>query len=199
MRLARPLQACAQIDFSPLNDGKSSLVVSYADVVEPVQKLSVSIYSSKTVRQRMPPSFRQFFGDEDRESREEGLAPGVIVSPNGYILTNNHVVEGADELKVALADEREFKGKIIGTDPKTDVAVIKDRGEDLPTITIADSDRLRVGDVVFAVGNPLDIGETVTTGIVSAKGRRVHLLERHQWYEDFTRPTAHQSRNPEVR
>jgi hypothetical protein len=123
----------------------------------------------------VPPSFRQFFGDEDRESQEEGLGSGVIVSPNGYILTNNHVVEGADELKVALNDDREFKGKIIGTDPKTDVAVIKIEADNLPTITLADSDRLRVGDVVFAVGNPLAVGQTVTMGIVSAKGRRVGI------------------------
>ena len=179
-----------KIDLSPLNDGKSAAVVSYADVVEPVQKAVVSIYSSKTVRRHLPPYFRQFFGDEDRESREEGLGSGVIVSPNGYILTNNHVVEGADELKVALADEREFQGKIIGTDPKTDVAVIKIDADNLPTITLADSDRLRVGDVVFAVGNPLDIGETVTTGIVSAKGRRVHLLDDINGYEDFIQTDA---------
>lgn len=185
-----PPKPVLKIDLSPLNDGKSGQVVSYADVVEPVQKAVVSIYSSKMVRRHLPPSFRQFFGDEDRESREEGLGSGVIVSPNGYILTNNHVVEGADELKVALADEREFKGKIIGTDPKTDVAVIKIEAEGLPTITIADSDRLRVGDVVFAVGNPLDIGETVTTGIVSAKGRRVHLLDDINGYEDFIQTDA---------
>ena len=134
--------------------------------------------------------FPQFFGDQDRESREEGLGSGVIVSPNGYILTNNHVVEGADELKVALADDREFKGKIIGTDPKTDVAVIKIEADNLPAITLADSDRLRVGDVVFAVGNPLDVGQTVTTGIVSAKGRRVHLLDDVNGYEDFIQTDA---------
>ena len=179
-----------KIDLSPLNDGKSAAVVSYADVVEPVQKTVVSIYSSKTVRRHIPPYFRQFFGDEDRESREDGLGSGVIVSPNGYILTNNHVVEGADELRVALADEREFKGRIIGTDPKTDVAVVKIDADNLPTITLADSDRLRVGDVVFAVGNPLDIGQTVTTGIVSAKGRRVHLLDDINGYEDFIQTDA---------
>jgi len=187
---APPPKPVLKIDLSPLNDGKSPPVVSYADVVEPVQKAVVSIYSSKTVRRRLPPYFRQFFGDEDRESREEGLGSGVIVSPNGYILTNNHVVEGADELKVALADDREFKGKIIGTDPKTDVAVIKIEADNLPTVTLADSDRLRVGDVVFAVGNPLDIGETVTTGIVSAKGRRVHLLDDINGYEDFIQTDA---------
>ena len=142
------------------------------------------------MRRHISPFFRQFFGDEDRESREEGLGSGVIVSPNGYILTNNHVVEGADELRVALADEREFKGKIIGTDPKTDVAVVKIDADNLPAITLADSDRIRVGDVVFAVGNPLDIGQTVTTGIVSAKGRRVHLLDDINGYEDFIQTDA---------
>lgn len=175
---------------SLVNDGKSGVVVSYADVIEPVQKTVVSIYSKKTVRHRLPPYFRQFFGDQDRESQEEGLGSGVIVSPNGYILTNNHVVEGADGLRVALTDDREFKGKIIGTDPKTDIAVIKIEADDLPAITLADSDRLRVGDVVFAVGNPLAVGQTVTSGIVSAKGRRVHLLDDVQGYEDFIQTDA---------
>jgi serine protease Do/serine protease DegQ len=165
-------------------------VASYADVIEPVQKTVVSIYSKKTVRHRLPPYFRQFFGDQDRESQEEGLGSGVIVSPNGYILTNNHVVEGADGIRVALSDDREFKGRIIGADPKTDVAVIKIEADNLPTITLADSDRLRVGDVVFAVGNPLAVGQTVTTGIVSAKGRRVHLLDDVQGYEDFIQTDA---------
>ena len=187
---AAPPKPVLKIDLSPLNDGKAAPVVSYADVVEPVRKAVVSIYSSKTVRRRLPPSIRQFFGDDEHESREEGLGSGVIVSPNGYILTNNHVVEGADELKVALADDREFKGKIIGTDPKTDVAVIRIEADNLPTITLADSDRLRVGDIVFAVGNPLDIGQTVTTGIVSAKGRRVHLLDDINGYEDFIQTDA---------
>ena len=120
------------------------------------------------------PFFRQFFGnipDQERESRQEGLGSGVIVSSDGYILTNNHVVEGADELKVTLADDRDFMAKVVGTDPKTDVAVLKIEAEGLPTVTLADSDKLRVGDVVFAVGNPLGVGQTVTMGIISAKGR----------------------------
>jgi serine protease Do/serine protease DegQ len=177
-------------DPSPVSDGKPGVMVSYADVIEPVQKTVVSIYSKKTVRHRLPPYFRQFFGDQDRESQEEGLGSGVIVSPNGYILTNNHVVEGADGLRVALSDDREFKGKIVGTDPKTDIAVIKIEADNLPAITLADSDRLRVGDVVFAVGNPLAVGQTVTTGIVSAKSRRVHLLDDVQGYEDFIQTDA---------
>jgi serine protease Do/serine protease DegQ len=115
----------------------------------------------------------------------------VIVTSDGYILTNNHVVEGADELKITLADDRDFIGKVIGTDPKTDIAVLKIEAKDLPTITLADSDKLRVGDVVFAVGNPLGVGQTVTMGIISAKGRsKLGLLENVAGYEDFIQTDA---------
>jgi serine protease DegQ len=123
------------------------------------------------------PLFRQLFPglqDQERESRQEGMGSGVIVTADGYILTNNHVVEGADELKVSLSDDREFVAKVIGTDPKTDVAVIKIESTKLPTVTLADSEKLRVGDIVFAVGNPLGVGQTVTMGIISALGRN-HL------------------------
>jgi serine protease Do/serine protease DegQ len=127
----------------------------------------------------------------ERESRQEGLGSGVIVSPDGYILTNNHVIEGADELKVTLADDRDFPARIVGTDPKTDVAVLKIEAEGLPVLTLADSDRVRVGDIAFAVGNPLGVGQTVTMGIVSAKGRsRLGLLERVSGYEDFIQTDA---------
>ncbi len=185
-----------RIDPTPLNDSKASVVMSYADVVEPVQKAVVSVYSTKIVAQRVAPNpmLRQFFGDipdQTRERKEEGLGSGVIVSANGYIITNNHVVEGADELSVLLPDEREYKAKLIGADPKTDVAVIKIEAENLPTVTLADSDKLRVGDVVFAVGNPLGVGQTVTMGIVSAKGRnKLGLLENVQGYEDFIQTDA---------
>ena len=153
---APPPPLILQVDDSPLNDGKSARVTSYADVVEPVQKAVVSIYSSKLVRQRVEvnPLLRQLFGNQlpelDRETKEEGLGSGVIVSADGYILTNNHVVEGADELKVMLSDNREFTAKVIGADQKTDVAVVKIAATNLPTVVLADSDRLRVGDVVFA-------------------------------------------------
>jgi len=183
-----------QIDHSPVNDSKSVLVASYADVVEPVQKAVVSVYSKKIVRERVSinPLMRQFFGDvpdQERERKEEGLGSGVIISPDGYILTNNHVVEGADELKVGLPDDREYIAKVIGSDPKTDVAVIKIEADHLPTLTLADSDKLRVGDVVFAVGNPLGVGQTVTSGIVSAKGRsQLGLLEGG--YESFIQTDA---------
>jgi serine protease Do/serine protease DegQ len=183
------------IDASPLVQTANARLVSYADVVEPVQKTVVSVYSTKIVRQRlqMNPFFRELFGDQappERESREEGLGSGVIVTADGYIITNNHVVEGADELNVSLSDEREFKAKVIGADPKTDIAIIKIEAEGLPTATLADSDRIRVGDVVFAVGNPLGIGQTVTMGIVSAKGRSVGILDDVQGYEDFIQTDA---------
>lgn len=183
------------IDNSPVSqNAKSGVVNSYADVVEPVQKAVVSVYSTKIVRQRVPtdPFLRQFFGlgDQERQSKEEGLGSGVIVSPDGYILTNNHVVEGADELNVLLPDEREVKAKVIGADPKTDIAVIKIEAENLPVLTLADSDKLRVGDVVFAVGNPLGVGQTVTMGIVSAKGRNIGILDEVGGYEDFIQTDA---------
>lgn len=186
-----PPKPVLKIDPSPVADGKSGLVTSYASVVEPVQQAVVSVYSAKIVRQHLPPYFRQFFGDQERETREEGLGSGVIVSPDGYILTNNHVVEGADELNVALPDDREFKAKVIGTDPKTDIAIIKIDAQNLPTVTLADSDKLRVGDIVFAIGNPLNVGQTVTMGIVSALGRKnLHLLDDVGGYENFIQTDA---------
>ena len=186
-----PPKPVLKIDPSPVADGKSGLVASYASVVEPVQQAVVSVYSAKIVRQHLPPYFRQFFGDQERETREEGLGSGVIVSPDGYILTNNHVVEGADELNVALPDDREFKAKVIGTDPKTDIAIIKIDAQNLPTVTLADSDKLRVGDIVFAIGNPLNVGQTVTMGIVSALGRKnLHLLDDVGGYENFIQTDA---------
>jgi serine protease Do/serine protease DegQ len=185
-----------RVDASPVTEGQSTRLVSYADVVEPVQQAVVSVFSSKTVaRAAVPnPMLRQFFPDLQgpvRERREEGLGSGVIVTPDGYIITNNHVVEGADELSVLLPDDREYKAKLVGADPKTDVAVIKIDAVNLPTVTLADSDKIRVGDVVFAVGNPLGVGQTVTMGIVSAKGRnKLGLLENVQGYEDFIQTDA---------
>ncbi len=185
-----------RVDSTPVADGgKSGLVMSYADVLEPAQKAVVSVYSTKIIKERVAvhPFFRQYFGipDQERESRQEGLGSGVIVTPDGYILTNNHVVEGADELKITLADDRDFIAKVIGNDPKTDIAILKIEGQNLPTVTLADSDKLRVGDVVFAVGNPLGVGQTVTMGIVSAKGRsKLGLLENVSGYEDFIQTDA---------
>ena len=181
-----------RVDNTPVGDGRSPVVTSYADVLEPVQKAVVSIHLTKTIH-IVNPLLRQFFGNvpgAEREGKETGLGSGVIVTADGYILTNNHVVEGADELTVSLPDNRTFTAKLIGSDVKTDIAVIKIDAGDLPTLTLADSDKLRVGDIVFAVGNPLEVGETVTMGIVSAKGRDLGLLDGVGGYENFIQTDA---------
>ena len=192
-----PAKPVLHFDRSPVSEGKNGLVTSYADVIDPVRKAVVSINSTKTIRQRVPvnPLLRQFFGDQlpeqDRETKEEGLGSGVIVSSDGYILTNNHVVEGADQLKVTLSDDRTFTATLVGADQKTDIAVVKIDATNLACITLADSDHLRVGDIVFAIGNPLDVGETVTMGIVSAKGRnKLGLLDDVGGYENFIQTDA---------
>jgi Do/DeqQ family serine protease len=177
-----------KIDASPVGDSKA-VVTSYADALEAIRPAVVSVYSSKIVRQQVPEFLRQF-GAQGREQRQKGLGSGVIVSSDGFIITNNHVIEEADEVKVLLNDERELVAKVIGTDPKTDVAVLKIEATNLPAATLADSTKLRVGDVVFAIGNPLDIGQTVTMGIVSATGRRVGILSEVGGYEDFIQTDA---------
>ena len=134
----------------------------------------VSINTSKAA-QRNPrsndPWFKFFFGDQGGDQPQVGLGSGVIVSADGYILTNNHVVEGADEIEVTLNDSRHAHGKVIGTDPDTDLAVLKIELDKLPVITLGNSDGLEVGDQVLAIGNPFGVGQTVTSGIVSALGR----------------------------
>lgn len=183
-----------KVDGTPLPRPAGAMVASYADMVESVQPAVVSVYSTKIVSNRanVDPWARLFGGGANpREQKEEGLGSGVIVSPDGYIITNNHVIEGADELSVLLPDDREFPATLIGADPKTDVAVIKIEAGNLPTVTLADSDKIRVGDVVFAFGNPLGVGQTVTMGIVSAKGRNsLGLLEKVAGYEDFIQTDA---------
>jgi len=162
------------------------LGTSFAPVVKKVAPAVVNIYSTHTVHMRVwnpfynDPFFRQFFGNRfgpngNREitRREQSLGSGVVVSPDGYILTANHVVDGADEIKVAIGDSesKRFTARVVGTDPPTDVAVLKIDAKNLPAITLGDSDQLEVGDVVLAVGNPFGVGQTVTKGIVSALGR----------------------------
>ncbi len=178
-----------KVDASPVSETKSPIVTSYADALEAIRPAVISVYSSKTVREQVPEFYRQL-GVQGREQKQRGLGSGVIVSSDGYIITNNHVVEEADELKVLLGDDREFTAKLIGTDPKTDVAVIKIEAENLPAVTLADSAKLRVGDIVFAIGNPLGVGQTVTMGIVSATGRKVGILDEVQGYEDFIQTDA---------
>ncbi|MEZ0609277.1 Do family serine endopeptidase [Fibrella sp. WM1] len=146
---------------------------------------------TRTVRQQqMPDIFRDFFGDEGfpgqgqqgRPRREQGQASGsgVIISKDGYIVTNNHVVQDADEVEVVMTDKRSFKAKVVGTDPLTDLAVVKVEANNLPFITLGDSDGLKLGEWVLAVGYPLDLESTVTAGIVSAKGRGIGILSRNQ-------------------
>lgn len=177
-----------KVDASPVGETRG-VVASYADALETIRPAVVSVTSSKMVRQQVPEYLRRF-GAQGREQPVKGLGSGVIVSSDGFIITNNHVVEDADELKVQLSDEREYTAKIIGTDPKTDVAVIKIDATNLPAATLADSAKLRVGDVVFAIGNPLGVGQTVTMGIVSATGRRVGILDEVGGYEDFIQTDA---------
>ncbi|HET7535460.1 MAG TPA: Do family serine endopeptidase [Candidatus Didemnitutus sp.] len=174
----------------------------YADVVKRVSPSVVKITmeaKAKRVRadsDQLPfndPMLRQFFGNRAPEMRTEpmaGVGSGVIISADGYIVTNNHVVENADTLTVALSDGREFSAKVVGRDPLTDIAVVKVDAKDLPAITIADSTQIEVGDRVLAIGNPFGIGETVTSGIVSALGRRVGILADVQGYENFIQTDA---------
>jgi len=173
------------VDATPVSQGGA--VLSYADALQPAQEAVVSVYSTKNVRSVVP---LPRVGVPDRDSEQRGLGSGVVVSPDGYILTNNHVVEGADRIDVLLGDGRKLAATVIGTDPLTDIAVIKIEAADLPVITLADSDNLRVGDVVFAIGNPLEVGQTVTMGIVSAKGRHVGILDEVKGYEDFIQTDA---------
>lgn len=148
---------------------------SFAAAAKAASAAVVSINTSKAAA-RNPnmddPWFRFFFGDQGGQSEPQvGLGSGVIVSPNGYILTNNHVVEGADDIEVILNDTRKAKAKIIGTDPETDLAILKIELDKLPIIVLGSSDTLQVGDPVLAIGNPFGVGQTVTSGIVSALGR----------------------------
>ena len=190
-------------------DGK--MVTSFAEVVEKVSPSVVKVYTTMKARevsqeQMNPffndPAFRRFFGErfgdqfggrgmvpEMPAPRREGMGSGVIVTKDGYILTNNHVVENADEVKVQVGEDgEEFTAKVVGTDPKTDIAVLKIENGDksFPAVTVADSELIKVGDVVLAVGNPFGIGQTVTMGIVSATGRATLGME----YEDFIQTDA---------
>jgi serine protease DegQ len=158
--------------------GASVKTASYSDAVRKAVPAVVSIFTSKEVkRPRNPflndPLFRHFFGErfEDEAQRAFGLGSGVIISARGYILTNQHVVEAADEIEVALADGKKFAARVVGNDPETDLAVLKIDAQNLPAITLGQAENLRVGDVVLAIGNPLGVGQTVTMGIVSALHR----------------------------
>jgi Do/DeqQ family serine protease len=180
--------------------------VTMAPAAKAAMPAVVKISASKIVKTPQGSSgrqfdpFRQFFGGDDspfegngggfqapRSHKEGGLGSGVVVSPDGYILTNNHVVDGATDVVVTLPDRREFKAKVIGTDAKTDIAVIKIDASNLPVITVGNSSKMQIGDAVLAIGNPYGVGQTVTMGIVSATGRNGLGIED---YEDFIQTDA---------
>jgi serine protease DegS len=152
--------------------------ISYAEAVEKAAPAVVNVQTNKLVTERQSmfndPFFREFFGDSfgvPKKRLETSLGSGVIFSPQGYVLTNNHVIAGADEILVSLRDGRTLKAEIVGTDPDTDLAILHIQLENPPFMVLGQSANLRVGDVVLAIGNPFGVGQTVTSGIVSAKGR----------------------------
>jgi serine protease DegS len=163
------------------NIAPSLSTTSYADAVEKAAPAVVNIFTQKLVTERVhplmeDPLFRHFFGENQGSTRqrlESSLGSGVIISPEGYILTNNHVIEAADEIEVALRDGRTAVARIVGTDPETDLAILKIELAELQPIILGHSQQLRVGDVVLAIGNPFGVGQTVTSGIVSATGRNM--------------------------
>ncbi|MGC2062768.1 MAG: DegQ family serine endoprotease [Thermodesulfovibrionales bacterium] len=170
-----------------------------AEIASAVKPAIVNISTTRTVKIQGgadlfdDPFFRRFFGDQfnrqrqPRERKSEGLGSGVIVSSDGYIVTNYHVVKEADEIKVTLADKKEYHGKVIGSDPKTEISIVKIEAKDLPTLPWGNSEKLQVGEIVLAVGNPYGLNQTVTMGIVSAIGRaNVGIAD----YEDFIQTDA---------
>lgn len=181
------------IDSTPLDRSLNGGVVSYAKSLKNARAAVVSVYS-KSYGNVVQNDLFEMLGvvpPEKQRPAREGLGSGVIISENGYILTNNHVVSGADELTVELDGNRRYNATLIGTDPQTDIAVIKINEENLPVATLADSDKIEVGDVVFAIGNPMEVGKTVTMGIVSATGRRQAASRmRGLRYQDFIQTDA---------
>src|SRR6266536_1546812 len=186
----------------PANSGvaatSSGPVISYADVVSRVAPAVVTIHSESRVRapQQYPfmddPFFQNFFGNRgmppQAELRRHGLGSGVIVTTDGYILTNHHVIDGAEQIKVDLNDGHTLEAKVVGSDAPSDLAVLKISASSLPVLSLGDSDRVRVGDVALAIVNPLGIGQTVTMGIISAKGRQTGLSNGS--FEDFLQTDA---------
>ena len=173
-------QALVALEEAPSNNGDDKVAPagSYREAAQTALPSVVHIYTTQEIKQqRHPlfddPIFRHFFGDkpEGQPQRNSGLGSGVIVSANGYILTNFHVIDGADDIQVALNDSKTYKATVVGSDPESDLAILQIKADKLPAITFGRIDNLRVGDVVLAIGNPFGVGQTVTMGIVSALGR----------------------------
>ncbi|WP_322015292.1 Do family serine endopeptidase [Paraburkholderia sp. J12] len=180
-QLAEPIVALREV--AP-GIGGGTAQNSYADAAQKAMPAVVNVFSSKDGSlppdpRQNDPLFRYFFGNQNNNRKQQeqpaaNLGSGVIVSPDGYILTNQHVIDGADQIEIALSDGRTTNAKVIGIDPETDLAVLKINLPNLPTITLGRMDQARVGDVVLAIGNPFGVGQTVTMGIISALGRN-HL------------------------
>ena len=191
-----------KIDSDPAPVSMAEFKNGYSSILDPALSAVVNISSSKVVKQQNnfpgffnDPFFRQFFGNQfgpgnaqPQTQREYSLGSGVIVNPDGYILTNNHVIDGATDVSVFTRDKKKYTAKIVGRDPQTDVAVLKIDATGLPSFTLGNSTNLKVGDVVFAIGDPFGIGETATMGIVSATGRALGGSIEH--YENFIQTDA---------
>lgn len=192
-----------KIDSDPAPVSLADFKNGYSSIIDPALPAVVNISSTKLVKQQAnfpgfsfdDPFFQHFFGNQfgnqqatPQTEREYSLGSGVIVNPDGYLLTNNHVISGASDIEVFTQNKKKYKAKLIGTDPRTDVAVLKIDAGHLPSLTLGDSSRLKVGDVVFAIGDPFSVGETATMGIVSATGRALNgTIEQ---YEDFIQTDA---------
>jgi Do/DeqQ family serine protease len=169
---------------------QAELRLSFAPIVQRVAPAVVNVYAAKIIQNRNPllddPIFRRFFGvpGQQPEQMQRSLGSGVMVDPSGLVVTNNHVIEGADQVKVALADKREFEAEIVLKDTRTDLAILrlKNVHEKFPTLDFANSDELQVGDVVIAIGNPFGVGQTVTHGIVSALARTQVGITDYQFF-----------------
>src|SRR3982075_1622893 len=186
--LAGPWRASAQDRRVP--SSAAELRLSYAPIVQRVQPAVVNVYAAKTVQNRNPwlddPIFRRFFGvpGQQPEQMQRSLGSGVMVDASGLVVTNNHVIEGADQVKVSLSDKREFEAEIVLKESRTDLAVLrlKDTKEKFATLDFANSDELLVGDVVLAIGNPFCVGQTVTHGIISALARTQVGVTDYQFF-----------------
>jgi serine protease DegQ len=181
-----PTQAVATPLPAPVPAGAP---VSFSNAAKKAMPSVVNIFTSKQVRAPSmdDPAFRRFFGERFGPQRQSSLGSGVIVSDKGYVLTNHHVIEAADEIRVALADGRAVDAKLVGADPDTDLAVLRVKLDHIPAVTFGNADSIKIGDVVLAIGNPFGVGQTVTMGIVSAVGRS-HL--GISTYENFIQTDA---------
>ncbi len=196
MKMADPAEGPSRTGFAPVVKSVLPDVVNIS--TSKIVKSSDRMNMQEGMPDDIPPFFQQFFGQQfgpnpgnrspkPRDQREDSLGSGVIVSPDGYILTNNHVIDGATDVRVTLSDKRQLKATIVGSDPKTDVAVLKIEGSGYPAITVGDSSKVQVGDYALAVGDPFGVGQTVTMGIISAMNRGNLGIED---YEDFIQTDA---------